>query len=375
MKIDFEKRYADFCVCLEEEGARTKSQGSAFVYLVTKEEDVYYLSGFRGDSTWLLAGPDCRILLTDSRYTEQARQQSSGWKIMEAPLISGTADLLAKSNYDILGFDPAALNMACYRRLEEALYSRGREPKKLLCPWTNPTVLLRRIKDAAELCLMEKACEIADQALKEILPFLVPGVTEKRLAAELEYRMALAGSEGPSFATIVASGLRGALPHGLASEKQLEAGDMVTFDFGAIYKGYHSDMTRTFILGRPTALQKERYELVLTAQEAAIEALAPGRSVREIDAIARNFLKKQGLDRYFGHGLGHSLGLEIHEDPRFSPLASETLLAPGMVMTVEPGVYLPEWGGLRIEDTLAITEKSCTFLTKFPKTLEDMTII
>ena len=373
MRIDYEKRYQEFCRLLPAAAAAEGLEIKA--YLLTKEEDIHYLSGFRGDSTWLLAGPGCRILLTDSRYLEQARQQAPGWEIREAGLFSGTADLAASEGLTPLGYDPASLNVAAYRRLHEALVNAGVASGQAMAAMACPTGSMRQVKDAVELALIARACRIADQALAEIVPLLKPGVSEKRLAAELEYRMALLGSEEPSFDTIVASGKRGALPHGLASEKLLEAGDMVTFDFGAVYEGYHSDMTRTFILSEPTAEQRERYQLVLTAQEAAIAALAPGRRVREIDKIARDYLKEAGLAAYFGHGLGHSLGLEIHEEPRFSPLAPDTELVPGMVMTVEPGIYLPGWGGLRIEDTLFIDEKSNGFFTKFPKTLEDMAII
>ncbi|MEA4892755.1 MAG: aminopeptidase P family protein [Peptococcaceae bacterium] len=373
MRIDYEKRFQEFCRILPEEAEKAGLTLKA--YLLTKEEDIHYLSGFRGDSTWLLAGPDCRILLTDSRYTEQALQQAPGWEVLESRLITGAAEIAAGKGPGCLGYDPLSLNVATYRRLHEELVNAGVRPEEAMAAMASPTVRMRRIKDQAELELIGKACSIADQALEEVLPLLKPGITEKRLAAELEYRMALLGSEGPSFPTIVASGLRGALPHGLAGEKLLRKGDMVTIDFGAVYQGYHSDMTRTFILGKPKPLQKDRYLAVLAAQEAALAALAPGKALREIDAVARNYLKEIGLDRYFGHGLGHSLGLEIHEEPRFSPLAPQEFLAPGMVMTVEPGIYLPEWGGLRIEDTCVITEKTCRFLTKFTKALEDITMI
>ena len=202
--------------------------------------------------------------------------------------------------------------------------------------------------------------------------FIRPGRTEIEVAARLEQVMREAGSEKPSFDTIVASGLRGSMPHGTATEKVIEAGDFVTMDYGAKFEGYCSDITRTVCVGEATARQREVYEAVLGAQEMVLAAIAPGKSGKEIDAASREFLKKYDLAQYFGHGLGHSLGLEIHEEPRLSPSSTCEHLMPGMLITDEPGVYLPGWGGLRIEDTVLVTETGSERLTKSSKALREI---
>ncbi len=348
-----------------------KKQGRE-AFLISKPENLQYLSGFRGDSTWLLVTDTHKLLLTDFRYVEQARQQCPGWQLVEnkTGLPSALKDQITRLGLKDLAFDASYVTMEAYQRLELAF---GKTVD--LFPQSDPCVLLRQIKDPWELLQMEKAAAIADEALALLLPGIGPGVSEKELAIELNYQMSRLGSEGPSFDTIVAAGPQGALPHAKPTDYRLKEGDMVTLDFGAIVNGYHSDMTRTFILGKGHRLEEERYLLVLAAQEKALAAIRPGAAVCSIDGLARQHLAEAGYGDYFGHGLGHSVGLEIHEDPRFSPSAEDISLEPGMVMTVEPGLYLPGWGGLRIEDSIVVTVNSINFLTKFPKTLEEITII
>jgi Xaa-Pro aminopeptidase len=341
-------------------------------FLVTREVNVRYLSGFTGDSAWLLVTDDQGFLLTDSRYVEQARQQTVGFSIIEIKqsLIQTAVDLALEAECLILGIDSDHLSVSQYQLLLKTA------AKKIeLRPETDSCGSLRQIKDVEEIIWLKKAASLGDQALEALQPLIRPGVTEKHLSRRLAYLMDDLGSEGLSFGTIVASGWRGALPHGEATEKKLELGEMVTFDFGCILGGYHSDMTRTFILGQPNQKQSQLYSLVLEAQEAAIAKIEPGMSNREIDRIARDHIRNAGFGDYFGHGLGHSVGLEIHEDPRFSPSSPEVNLESGMLLTVEPGIYLPAWGGLRIEDMVLITPNGHEILTKFPKTLVDMTII
>ena len=218
--------------------------------------------------------------------------------------------------------------------------------------------VLRQVKDEEEIACIRRACSFADKAFEDIVHFIRPGRTELEVAARLEQAMREAGSEKPSFDTIVASGLRGSMPHGTATEKVIEAGDFVTMDYGAKYQGYCSDITRTVCVGEATARQREVYGAVLGAQELVLSLIAPGKSGKEIDAASREFLKKYDLAQYFGHGLGHSLGLEIHEEPRLSPSSTCEHLVPGMLITDEPGVYESGVVGIRIENELECYHKA-----------------
>jgi Xaa-Pro aminopeptidase len=227
---------------------------------------------------------------------------------------------------------------------------------------------VRNIKDTREISLLEDVATLASDALHSVLPMLVPGVVESELALELEIAMRRRGAEGRGFDFIVASGVRGAMPHGRASDKKVVAGELVTIDFGAVLNGYHSDETVTVAVGEPDARQREIHDLVRTAHDLAIEAVRPGISCRELDAVARQYLENKGVGEYFGHGLGHGVGLEIHEKPVISP-RSQAVVEEGMVFTIEPGVYIPGWGGVRIEDTVVVTADGCRVITKVPKEL------
>lgn len=341
-------------------------------FLVAREVNVRYLSGFSGDSSWLLVTSQETFLLTDSRYTEQARLECPECQVVlvKESIEKTVAALAAAERIHRLGFESDYMTVAQHQRLAMSAALRLE-----LVPSVDLCSALRQFKDEYEIKCLREAASLGDRALMQLKPLLRPGITEREIGNRLNILMIEEGSEGLSFASIVASGLRGALPHGVPSGKPIEKGDMVTIDFGCVLNGYHSDMTRTFILGEPSPLQKERYELVLEAQMAAIDAIRPGRNTREIDSIARGLIKTAGFGEFFGHGLGHSLGLEIHESPRFSPIAPPVTLEPGMLLTAEPGIYIPGWGGLRIEDMVLITEEGHDILTKFPKTLEDMTII
>jgi len=342
-------------------------------FLVTREVNIRYLSGFTGDSSWLLVTAQELFLLTDPRYSQQAQQECQNCQIvLVKESLEKTAMALAEAEQiSNLGFEGEHVTVAQHQKLVTAAAALHLE----LIPSVDMCSALRQYKDEVEIDWLRKAAGLGDQALKQLQPLIRPGITERQLGNHLKMMMLELGSEGESFETIVASGQRGALPHGAPTDKMLALGDMITLDFGCVLGGYHSDMTRTFILGEPDAKQRERYNLVLQAQMAAIDRIGPGQNTREIDTVARKIIKTAGFGGYFGHGLGHSVGLEIHESPRFSPIAAPVMLEPGMILTVEPGVYIPGWGGLRIEDMVLITEEGKDILTKFPKTLEEMTII
>lgn len=334
-------------------------------FIMNREVNLHYFSGFRGDDTILVITSDRQYLVTDSRYTEQAKAQAPAFELVEQKdgLLHRTAEVLIEGNAQHIGFEGNGLLYDRYLALHKLLPGRSFATPLNLGP-------LRQVKDAEEIACIQKACEIADAAFVDVLTFLKAGRTELEVAAHMEAFMRAHGSEGPSFPTIVASGLRGALPHGIATDKRLEAGDFVTMDYGAIYEGYHSDITRTVVLGQASERQKDVYAAVLAAQEHALTLIRPGASGKAVDAAVREKLKEHGLA--FGHGLGHSLGLEIHEEPRLSPKSTCEHLEPGMLITDEPGYYEPGWGGLRIEDTVLVTEDGSKRLTTSKKSLHEI---
>lgn len=333
--------------------------------VVSKPENRLYFSGFTGSAGVLLVSQTSAQLLTDFRYMEQATTQAQQYEILQ---IGGTAgqrlyevlaQQCARQQLTTVGFESDYVTFAVYQQLTEALGQQTLTPLTL--------DVLRMVKDEQELTCIRKAVEIADQAFSHIVTFLRPGISEIAVAAELEFTMRRLGSEKPAFSTIVASGVRGALPHGQATDKLLAAGELITMDFGAVYQGYCSDITRTVMLGKADTRQKEMYQLVLQAQLAGLAAVAAGKTGQEVDAVSRRLLTEAGYGEYFGHGLGHGLGLAIHEEPRLSPSAPPVNLAERMVVTVEPGVYLPDWGGIRIEDTVVVCAAGCEVLTASSK--------
>lgn len=334
--------------------------------VVTKEVNLHYFSGFRGDDTALVVTRKKALLITDNRYTEQAGQQAPLYKVVEQRhgLFKKTAKCLARIGVKRVGFEGAALSYNEYRQLKKLLSDRDIKLKKSL-----DLDILREVKDELELAKLRKACEIADAAFDDIVKFIRPGVTELAVAAHLENTMRELGSEEPSFTTIVASGIRGSMPHATATTAEIQTGDFVTMDYGAVYDGYHSDITRTVCVGAASDRQKELYHAVLETQQSVLPLIKTGASGRDVHMAAVANLKKYDLAQYFGHGLGHSVGLEIHEEPRLSPSSTCESLLPGMVITDEPGVYLPGYGGLRIEDSVLVTDEGGEPLTKSAKEL------
>ncbi len=323
-----------------------------------------YLSGFTGTSGYVVVGREEGVFLTDFRYVEQAQIQVQGLRVVRhgAQMVETLSEVLKEWGVQVLGFEQEHMTVGTWERLKTAL-----DPIRL--EGTSGLVEeLRMVKDDHELAKIRKAAAIADQAFRTVLDHVRPGVRELDLARVLERTMEDLGAEGPSFETIVASGHRSALPHGVASQKTLEIGDLVTFDFGCVYEGYCSDLTRTVAVGRVDDRRRRIYEVVLEAQQRALQDLRPGMTGREADALARRVIEDAGYGEAFGHSLGHGVGLAIHENPRLAA-QSEEVLRPGMVVTVEPGIYLPGVGGVRIEDDVVVTAEGCTRLTFSPKEL------
>ncbi len=339
--------------------------------LVSDLNNVRYLSGFSGSNAALLIFADERpaVLATDGRYrTQAARQAPDLDTVIERACGPHLARYAVESGVHRLGFEGHVVTVDSYEVLRRSL-DQGAE----LVRASGSVEVLREVKDAGEVALLRLACEAADAALASLIERggLRPGRTEKEVRNDLEALMLAQGADGASFESIVAAGANSAVPHHRPTDAGLARGDFVKIDFGAQVGGYHSDMTRTFVLGAPAAWQVEIYELVAAAQRAGREALAPGVALCEVDAAARDLIVDAGFGQTFSHGLGHGVGLQIHEAPGINATAAGTLLA-GSTVTVEPGVYLPDRGGVRIEDTLAVSgeKDSPELLTRFPKELQ-----
>lgn len=333
-------------------------------FIVTKEQNWRYLSGFTGSNALLIFNSTDNYLITDFRYLEQAAVQASDFHIIRPQTIIEDAlvEQLTKFGVKRVGFEDDSLSYHTFKSYQNKL--SGIE----LVPLHQQVEKIRWIKDQSEINAIKKAAEITDQAFAHILDYIKPGVKESQIALELEYFMRRQGAEKPAFDTIVASGPRAALPHGVASDKKIAAGEFIVMDFGAVYGGYHSDMTRTVAVGQPDPEQAEIYRIVLDAQKTALRSIKPGVRCAAVDAAARDLITAVGYGTNFGHGLGHSVGLEIHEKPVFAP-KDDTLLEPGMVLTVEPGIYLAGKFGVRIEDLVLVSPDGCEILSKSPKQL------
>ena len=339
--------------------------------LVTDLINVRYLSGFTGSNAALLVFADGEdaVLATDGRYRTQAAQQAPDLEVaIERACGRYLAGRAAAAGTRRVGFESHVVTVDGHDALTAA--AGGTE----LVRAAQTVEALREIKDAGEVALLRLACEAADAALADLIERggLRPGRTEREVGRQLEALMLEHGADGVSFETIVACGANSAIPHHRPTEAMLAAGDFVKIDFGALVGGYHSDMTRTFVLDKAADWQLEIYELVSTAQRAGRAALEAGASLAYVDAAARGVIVDAGHGAHFGHGLGHGVGLQIHEAPGINATAAGTLLA-GSVVTVEPGVYLPDRGGVRIEDTLVVADETSRhateLLTRFPKEL------
>ncbi|WP_339250509.1 Xaa-Pro peptidase family protein [Sporosarcina sp. FSL W8-0480] len=331
--------------------------------LVTNPYNRRYITGFTGSAGVALISAEDAVFITDFRYTEQAAKQVQGFRIVkhEKTLIEEVAVQVKEMNVNTLGFEKDNLTFGMYETYNDKVDAE-------LKPVSGLIEELRMVKTAEELEILKQAAKIADDAFAHICTFIKSGVTELEVSNELEMFMRKQGATSSSFDTIVASGERGALPHGVATDKVIESGDMVTLDFGAVYNGYISDITRTVAVGEPSEKMKEIYEVTRVAQQLALEQIKPGMTGIEADAVARDYIKSKGYGDAFGHSTGHGIGLEVHEGPGLS-FRSETVLVPNMTVTVEPGIYLPGIGGVRIEDDIIITEEGNVRLTHSPKEL------
>nr|SFZ88193.1 Aminopeptidase YpdF (MP-, MA-, MS-, AP-, NP-specific) [Loigolactobacillus rennini] len=332
--------------------------------MVTNAANLRYLTHFTGTSGVALITRTSAFFVTDSRYTQQAYQQVApqGYAIVESAgsLFAEINRLLRKLQLTTLGFEADYVSFNTYDDLAD-LFDVG------LVPTSGIVEQLRAVKDPDEVALIREAAAITDQAYQHVLTTIHPGMTERQVADDLDFYMRRQGASGIAFDTIVASGPRSAMPHGVATDKVIAANELVTLDFGCYYHGYVSDLTRTFAVGQPSSELKHIYQIVLQAQEQVIKNARAGLTGQQFDYVARQVITKAGYGDYFGHGTGHGIGLEIHEAPLASPSASDTTLVDGNVITAEPGIYLLGLGGVRIEDDLLIMSSGNQILNNAPK--------
>ena len=333
---------------------------------ISQPENRYYLSGFDGSAGYLLITPQDAVLATDFRYVEQAGRQATEYQIfpITGDMVNWLTELLAGLNLRRLGFETGYLSFALHRQLSEALKKLPSPPK--LVPVDGLVESLRVVKEPGEIELITRAAEISDNAFKHLEEVIHTGLSEKEVAWELEKFMRENGSQSVPFDIIVASGPNCALPHARPSSRTIQSGEPILLDIGARMEGYASDLSRTLCLGTPDGTFKKVYDIVLGAQLTALAIIEKGITGGQADGLARKVIAESGYGEAFGHGLGHGVGLAAHESPRLGP-GSDDPLAPGMVFTVEPGIYLPGWGGVRIEDLVVMESEKARIITKARK--------
>jgi len=317
--------------------------------MVTSSFNLRYVANFTGTTGLSVITKDKAYFVTDFRYTEQAQEQAKGFEIIQnkGPIYDEVQKIIEQDNIERLGFEKNHITFGTYQQINELFTSA-------IIPIAGLVEGLREIKEDEEVQMVRKAIQITEKAYEHILSYIEPGMSEVQIANELDFYMRKQGAQGVSFDTIVASGVRSAMPHGVASDKKVEQGDMITIDFGCYYNGYVSDMTRTFALGDPGEKLKEIYQIVLDAQLKVLETAKAGMTGKELDQVARNYITEKGYGEQFGHSTGHGIGLEIHEGPSVSYKNDKPLIA-GNIITDEPGIYLPGIGGVRIEDDMILT--------------------
>lgn len=332
-------------------------------FLVSKGENIRYLSGFTGgEDARLLLTPQHRYIFTDSRYFEQVKRECPDWELVESrpPGIEELQKI--SSTFNRIGVEGHVISYSFYQELEQSL------PEKLV-PLTDIVEKLRQIKDEYELQMIREAARIGDEVFSELCRYkIAPGVSERELASQIIYLLRNKGCDNEAFTTIAVAGENAALPHGQPGESRLKPGDMLTLDFGGFYCGYAADMTRTVAIGEASPEFQHRYQVLLEAQKLGVSLVKAGAACRDIDTAVRNYLEKHSLAEYFQHSTGHSLGLEIHEAPAISP-RSDAIMEENMVVTVEPGIYIAGWGGIRIEDTVIVKNGGCEVITHSDKNL------
>lgn len=320
--------------------------------LIHNPSNIFYLSGYTGEGL-LLVAPGLYAVITDFRYVEAAQKQCPGFAVHTVRAgvshVQVAYELLENAGIKSVAFEDNIVTVRGMKEIQQAM------PGVSFTPLDFKVEKLREVKDDDELRCIEHACDITCQAFEYICGYIAPGRTERDVQLALDYKMLQLGAYGLAFSTIVASGENGSLPHAVPGDRVIEEGDMVTIDFGARVDGYDADMTRTVAVGQPSDKMRKIYEIVLRAQETAQAAIAPGVPAAEIDKIARDIITEAGYGECFGHSTGHGVGIDIHEQPRVSS-RSDQILTPGNIITVEPGIYVPGLGGVRIENTCAVTE-------------------
>ncbi len=322
-----------------------------------------YLSGFTGDESFSIITMDKAFFITDSRFTQQAKEQVKEYEVVEygGDFPGFFTDIIKKLAVKNVGFEEDIVSYDYYKKLSKNLVAK-------LVPMEGIIEEIRLIKDENEVEVIRKAAGIADKAFDYMLKFIKPKMSERKVGLELEFTMKKLGAKDLSFPSIVASGVRSSLPHGQATNKILHNGDFLTLDFGCIFEDYCSDMTRTVVIGEPNDKMIEVYTTVLEAQKRALKTIKAGIKAGIVDDAARSYITEKGYGKYFGHSVGHGVGREIHEAPRVGP-KSETVLKQGMIITDEPGIYIPDFGGVRIEDLILVTDSGSEVLSKSPKGL------
>ena len=347
---------------------RAVRKAGADALLVTSFTNVTYLSGFSGDDSFLLVGRDTDVILSDGRYTTQLEEECPGLDAYIRPggqgMFDAVAKIVGKMKAKRLGVESQSMTVSLYNRLDKDL------AKVSLLPTAGLVEKLREIKDKREIAATRRAIELTQRGFAVLRASLRPEKTEKQVADELEYQMRLFGAKSIAFPSIVAVGPRAALPHATPGDSQIGESNHLLIDWGANEGQYNGDLTRVLVTGKISPKLERVYRVVLEAQRLGIEAVRPGAVAQDVDRVARNVIEEAGFGRYFGHGLGHGLGLDVHENPRLG-VSSETVLKPGMIVTVEPGIYLPGWGGVRIEDDVLVTRSGHEVLSDVPKSFEE----
>ena len=335
---------------------------------ITHLPHIHYLIGFSGSNGILLVPQQGKPhFFTDFRYKVQVKNEVAGAKVSivdrDRTILDTIVEKQIFSDYDALGFEETHIQYTTY----DFLRKKFRHVK--LVPIKNEVELLTMVKSEEEIGAMRQAAEIGDQVFQKVLEYIKPGVAEREIAAEISYHTKKFGGERDAFSVIVASGERSALPHGVASDKKIKKGELVTLDFGCVYKGFNSDMTRTVAVGKVSTELQKIYDIVRVAQQRAIDKVQPGMTARELDSVARDYITLYGYGSKFGHGTGHGLGIEVHELPHVSQRGAGYTLEPGYVFTIEPGIYVEGVGGARIEDDVVVRREGCEVLTTSPKEL------
>ena len=348
---------------LQELKRRLASKG-LHAFVVSHIPHVRYLTGFTGSNGLCIVTPRRQHFFTDRRYRDQCKSETSGFEIhiSQIGLIEEAGKLRLLKDRARVGFESRHMSVSSFAKMKKSFAG------STLVATQSVIEQIAAVKDDGEIEILRRAIRITEKVLSKILQILKPGMAEQDVAAEIGYWHRRYGAQSDAFEPIVASGIRGALPHGLASRKRICGGEMVTLDLGCVLDGYHSDLTRTVAIGKPSARARKIYQVVLDAQCRAIEAAHAGMKASALDRIARSVISKKGFGKYFSHSLGHGLGIEIHEELRLSAQSKDVLMA-GNVVTIEPGIYIPGFGGVRIEDDVVIRENDCEVLSAAPKEL------